>query len=71
MNAESVISQFNGQSTQAVALTGARKLAIQAVLRPDCRDALAALVELVGTIGPSQVFLGIAQLVQQTHHAGL
>ena len=57
VNVESVISQFNGQSTQAGALKGARKLSIQALLRPECHDALAALVKLVGTIGPSQVFL--------------
>lgn len=55
MNAESVISQFNGQPNQATALKGARKLSIQALLRPECHDALAALVDLVGTIGPSQV----------------
>ena len=29
---------------------------IQALLRPECHDALAALVDLVGTIGPAQVF---------------
>jgi hypothetical protein len=53
VNAERVISQFNGQPTQATALKGARKLSIQALLRPECHDALAALVDLVGTIGPS------------------
>ena len=56
VNAEAVISQFNGQSTQAVALKGARKMSIQALLRPECHDALAALVDLVGTIRPAQVF---------------
>jgi len=71
VNAETVISQFNGQSTQAAALKGARKMSTQALLRPECHDALAALVDLVGTIGPAQVFLGRAQLGQQTHPAGL
>ena len=31
-------------------------MSIQALLRPECHDALAALVDIVGTIGPAQVF---------------
>ena len=35
---------------------GARKLALTSLLRPRCRMALKGLVELVGIVGPSQVF---------------
>ena len=56
VSADTVITLYNAQSSQTTALKGARKLALTSLLRPECRMALQCLVELVGRVGPSQVF---------------
>ena len=53
---ETVISNIKGQPTQMAALKGARKMSITALLRPECRGELTALCDLVGAVGPAQVF---------------
>ena len=54
--AETAIPVNNAQASQATAVRGARKTALTHLLRPECRSALKTLVELVGLVGPSQVF---------------
>ena len=54
--AETVITMYNAQASQATAVKGARKTSLTNLLRPECRSALKILVELVGLVGPSQVF---------------
>ena len=56
MAAETAIALYNSQTSQAATQTGARTRSLTALLRPECRTTLRALVEIVGTVGPAQVF---------------
>ena len=71
VNAETVISQFNGQSTQAVALKRCPENVYPSPVAP-------RVPRRIGSVGrsrwhhrPVAGILGRAQLVQQTHSAGL
>ena len=56
VDARTVIRDFNAQASQRAAVTGFRQTSLLALLRPGCHDAVHAMVELLGTVGPAQVF---------------
>jgi hypothetical protein len=49
---------YNAQASQATVVKGVRNTFLTNLLRPERRPALKILVELVGLVGPSQVFWG-------------